>query len=1015
MCHWIKYVIFVATETPSQLNKTLFFIRIFFAAFLIAAFQPLLAQKLDFLSYSVEEGLSQSEARAVFQDSRGYLWVGTAGGGVCKFDGDNFTEYSHKQGLEGTIIHVIAEDSLSNMWFGTSNAGVSRFDGKQFSQYDRSRGLGSNTVNCLLALKERMLIGTPEGLYEFNMQSEVLRKITSAMSVTALHADRTGKVWVGADSLLYELRAEKLIPIAYAPGAAAFSITALSTDQGGLLYVGTEQGLRIYRPSAQTWSDNALTTLLFGKRVSCIAGDYAGAMWFGTLNNMVVRYDRNAIITVYNKLNGLLADNVHMIVEDDTRHIWMATTEQSLLKLRSEAFTYFSDEPGMGSYSVFRIFEDHAGSMYIGSNSDGLYKYDGTVSRPILNGGVPFKQPVAVCEDSTNKIWVGHFSGLTCLAGDRPVKSLLPGVRVRALCSDSKGNLWIGTWGNGLYKYNGNELTNYTVAGGSLPQDYVHDIFEDSRGNIWIGTGAGLVRYNGTTFTTFMDKVFCNSYVGSIREDKQGSIWFHTDMCVMRFDGTQFYSYDQEDGLASNTVYLIEFDAEGRLWVGTNKGLDCVTLNGTSQIVSVRNYGKNEGFRGIECNSRAVCRTRSGHLWFGTVKGVISYNPENDLADLAEPDIHITGIRLFLEKTDWTWSGAKEDGWYQLPSELVLESDHNHLTFTYEGVHLQSPGSIRYKFMLVGFDSIWQPVTSQSEITYSNLPPGKYVFRVIASNGQNVWNDVPAESCQITILPPPTPFYATWWFVLLVIVTFGSALYYITVLRNRIVKRQKEVLEEEIRLRTLEISKQNEEKSLMLKEIHHRVKNNLQIISSLLNLHAETISDPRVLSLFEDLRHRVNSMALIHEKMYQSKNLVNIDIAGYIDELIRTLIDAYDSNKNIHLKSDVSEIEFKMDTIVPLGLILSEIVSNALKYAFEGRDEGEIEVSMKKIGPNLFVLEVGDNGTGLPTDIDFNKTDSLGMLLIRMLTEQINGEVTVRSNGGTKYRLVFREEVKERF
>lgn len=990
-------------------------LRILFAAILLCSHFALHAQKLDFLSYSVEEGLSQSEARSVFQDSRGYLWVGTAGGGACKFDGNGFTEYSHKQGLEGTMISVIAEDSSGNMWFGTSNAGVNRFDGKTFTRYDKSRGLNSNTVTALLALKEKMLIGTSDGLYEFNMQSEVLRKITTAKMVSALHADKNGTIWMAADSTVYTLNGDKLTPHPFAAGVAKRTITALGSDNGGLLYVGTDAGLLIYRSSAGTWSDNALTAQLAGKRLSYITSDVSGAMWFATLNNMVVRYDQEGFLTVYNRQNGLLADNVYMIVEDDTRHIWMATTEQSLLKLRSEAFTYFNDEPGMGSFSVFRIFEDHIGNMWIGSNTDGLYKFDGNVSRPILNGGAPFKQPVAVCEDSTNKIWVGHFDGVTCLVNDRPVKSMLPGVRVRALCADSKGNLWIGTWGNGLYKYDGSVLTNYTVASGSLPQDYIHDVFEDSRGIIWMGTGSGLVRYDGEKFTLLSDKVFCNTYVGSIKEDKQGNIWFHTDMCVMRYDGTQFYSYDQEDGLASNTIYLIEFDADGRLWVGTNKGLDCVTLNGTADIVSVRNYGKNEGFRGIECNSRAVCRTRSGHLWFGTVKGVISYNPENDLADLAEADIHLTGIRLFLEKTDWTWSGAQQSGWYQLPADLVLESDHNHLTFIYEGIHLQSPGNIRYKFMLVGFDSTWQPVTSQTEITYSNLPPGKYVFKVLASNGQGVWNSVPAESCSITILPPPTPFWATWWFILLVIVAFGTGLYYVTVLRTRIVRRQKEVLEEEIRLRTLEISKQNEEKSLMLKEIHHRVKNNLQIISSLLNLHADTISDPRVLSLFEDLRHRVNSMALIHEKMYQSKNLVNIDIAGYIDELIRTLIDAYDSNKNIRLVSDVSEIEFKMDTIVPLGLILSEIVSNSLKYAFEGKDEGTIEVSMKKIGPNLFALEVGDNGSGIPAEVNFEKTESLGMLLIRMLTEQINGEVSLQTRGGTRYRLVFREEVKERF
>lgn len=979
------------------------------------------AQKLDFVSYTVEEGLSQSEARSVFQDSRGYLWIGTAGGGVCKFDGIEFTEYSHKQGLEGTFITQIAEDSLGNLWFGTNNAGVSRYDGKTFERYDYKRGLGSNSVTTLVCTRDRVFIGTAEGLYEFDLVFDQLRRITSVRNITAIQADTAGNVYVGADTVLYRYVSGQLQLISFPKGTGQKHITALGSDENGLLYVGCDNGLMLYNHTLKLWSDNSVTTALSQKRISHISRDHVGSMWIATLNNFVVRAETDGRMTIYNHTNGLIADNVFMIVEDDTRHIWMATKEQSLVKLRSEAFSYYDDISGLGSPTVFRLFEDREGKMWIGSNDEGLFTYNpgaengAGASHAVLNGGVPFKQPVAVCEDSSGRVWVGHFTGATCLVNERPVKTILNGVRVRALCADSKGNLWFGTWGNGLYKDDGKTITNYTVKSGDLPQDYIHDIFEDSQGNLWLGTGAGLVKYDGRKFQTLMNKDFCNSYVGGIREDRNGRIWFYTDQCVMRYDGTTFASFDEDDGLASNTVFLIEMDADGNLWVGTNKGLDCVTLNGQSNFVSVRNYSRNQGFRGIECNSRAVCVTRNKELWFGTVKGVISYNPANDQRDIVEPNVHLTGIRLFLEQTDWVWSGGQQGGWFQLPSELVLEHDQNQLTFIYEGVHLQNPSSIHYKFMLVGFDSTWQPVTSQTEFTYTNLPPGQYKFRVVASNGQNVWNAIPAESCLITIKEPPVPFWATWWFVLLVIGTIGGVLYYITVLRNRIVKKQREELEEEIRLRTQEISRQNEEKSLMLKEIHHRVKNNLQIISSLLNLHAETVQDQRVLSLFEDLRHRVNSMALIHEKMYQSKNLVNIDIAGYIDELIRTLIDAYDSNKSIRLKSDVGAIEFKIDTIVPLGLILSEIVSNSLKYAFDGRDEGEITVSMKKIGNNLFSLEVGDNGSGIPADVHFKTTESLGMMLIRMLVEQLNGEVTILSEKGTHYKITFREEVKERF
>jgi len=344
-----------------------------------------------------------------------------------------------------------------------------------------------------------------------------------------------------------------------------------------------------------------------------------------------------------------------------------------------------------------------------------------------------------------------------------------------------------------------------------------------------------------------------------------------------------------------------------------------------------------------------------------------------------------------------------------------LDFEHNHLTFLYEAIHLQSPQSTRYKFMLAGFDSIWQPVTSATQFTYTNLPPGKYTFRVLAANAEGKWNSIPSVSCPIIILPPPPPFWMTWWFILFSVFIIGGILFYTIVGRTRRILRQKQILEAEVRDRTLEISKQNEEKTVMLKEIHHRVKNNLQVISSLLNLQADGISDKHVLSLFEDCRHRVNSMALIHEKMYQSKNLVNIDIRNYIDDLIRSLIDAYDSNKSIHLRTDIEDHPFRIDTIVPLGLILNEIISNSLKYAFEGKLEGELFVSLHQTAPHHFVLKVADNGNGIPEPINFENAESLGMQLILMLSGQINGKVEVKVDNGTHYRIEFVEEVKDRF
>lgn len=1000
---------------PSRISMRCFF----FVALLPVLLFPFTAfsQTFDFISYSVEEGLSQSEVQSVFQDSRGYLWVGTTGGGVCHFDGKGFTEYGTHEGLAGQIVNCTNEDANGNIWVGTQT-GLSFFDGKLFTNFDRTE-LRKDKITSLIPGKNAMWIGGPGGIFEYTLSDKQLHLISTMQFDVFMCRDENNILWAGSANKLYRFTDSKKdsVNLNLPKDAQILSVT---TDMHGLLYIGTSHGLIIYRPSTGTLTENELTKSLSGKTVHDVFVDHTGAIWIATTNNLVLKYLSGGQISRYDKSNGLSAEAVFRIIEDNTHHIWFATREQSLLKLRSETFTYFGNVTGFNSGTVFRIMEDHAGRIWTGSNEDGLYYYDykkqDGKSVAVLNGNKVFVKPVAAIEDNMNRIWVGHEDGITCLVNERPVKQLLSGTRVRSLLCDSKGNIWIGTWGKGVYIYDGQTIHSFETEKQKLPSDYVHTFCEDQKGNIWIGTGNGLAKFDGANLTLYgIDAGLCNTYIGALTEDKAGNIWFYTDACLMRYDGQKFTSYTDANGLASNTFYLLTFDLAGNLWVGTNKGIDRMQVDADGRVLSVKNFSRNEGFRGIECNSRADCLSSDGCLWFGTVKGVIRYDPSKEITDNIQPSVHINDIRLFLEPTDWTQMGVKENGWFHLPEKLVLNYDRNHLTFQYEAIHLQSPLSTRYKFMLAGFDSTWQPVTSATEITYANLPPGDYTFRVIASNRDAKWTALPELSCPITILPPPPPVWLRSWFIISAILVIGGLLWYIIRIRTRRSVEQRALLEAQVRERTLEISRQNEEKTVMLKEIHHRVKNNLQVISSLLNLQAEGIEDRHVLALFEDCRHRVNSMALIHEKMYQSKTLVNIDIGNYIDELIGSLIDAYDSNKTIHLHTDIENHLFRIDTIVPMGLILNEIVSNALKYAFEDRTEGNLKVQLKKTGTNEFSLDVSDDGNGIPEKINFETADSLGMQLIQMLSGQISGKVQLFRENGTRYHIDFKEEAKDRF
>jgi PAS domain S-box-containing protein len=201
------------------------------------------------------------------------------------------------------------------------------------------------------------------------------------------------------------------------------------------------------------------------------------------------------------------------------------------------------------------------------------------------------------------------------------------------------------------------------------------------------------------------------------------------------------------------------------------------------------------------------------------------------------------------------------------------------------------------------------------------------------------------------------------------------------------------------------------EKEVLLKEIHHRVKNNLQIISSLLSLQAKHIRDEQALEVFKESRNRVRSMALIHEKLYQSKDLARIDFAEYIQKLAVHLCHSYRiSSKAIRLKTNVANVLLGIDTAIPCGLIINELVSNSLKHAFppETGREGEIYVDLKADNKNQLALIVGDNGAGFPQDVDFRNVTTLGLRLVNTLTKQLRGTIELNREGGTTFKIVFR-------
>jgi len=204
-----------------------------------------------------------------------------------------------------------------------------------------------------------------------------------------------------------------------------------------------------------------------------------------------------------------------------------------------------------------------------------------------------------------------------------------------------------------------------------------------------------------------------------------------------------------------------------------------------------------------------------------------------------------------------------------------------------------------------------------------------------------------------------------------------------------------------------QLKKSLQEKEVLLKEVYHRVKNNFQVISSLLNLQARYFTDEQILDAFHACRHRVDSMGLVHEWLYQSDDLAQIDFAEYVRILTRELLDSYGADEyGIGLRLGLEEILLRINTAIPCGLIINELVSNALKHAFPSRRGGEIHVQMASDGTE-FILTVGDNGCGFPEDLDFRKTQTMGLLLVNTLVQQLNGTIELNREEGTTFEINF--------
>lgn len=806
------------------------------------------AQQYNFRQYNVQNGLAHSQVTSIIQDHKGYIWFSTYGGGISRFDGKTFVTYTEKEGLPNNIVQRIIEDNKGNLWLGTMGNGICMFDGKTFTSLNDTLTPINSKIYAITQDKSNVIwFGADNGLYSYDgkqVKHFTLKNGIPEVPIMRVFQDSKGLIWVASweqgvfcfePSALLGDGSRAVKNFTQKDGLSFHTVMTIYEDSKENIWLGTFKGLTkiVRKPDGQFNFSRSFHSDLDSNLIYSVVDDKKGNIWFGTQEKGLIKYEVSENrFTKINSKNGMPGDIVLTMMQDREGNLWLSNWGMGVLEFMDEKFVHYTQKEGLGSDLITSVVDDRKGGMII-NTSKGIYSFSKEKGIQLLDKQLFSFSASAICTDEKGVLWIGTSKTLYRYDGKKLKKyTTTDGIGafpITCVTSDLNGTIWLGSWGAGVTAFNGKKSINYTLNDG-LSSPYIYAIYKDSRNRICIGTWDGGLsifdpKENGTSgkrFTVFKkEQGLPTNNVMSIAEDAQHHLWLGTfGGGICKFDGKTFKTISTKDGLSDDAVNALIFDSGQNLFIGASKGLNRLNVKeyNTSGKIQIRFYGNEEGFTGIECSRNAALNDSEGNSWFATKNGLTKYNPSFDKLNEIEPLTHIFDVKLFFEKTDWSKFSDSIKPETNLPYNLSLKYNNNHLTFNFIGISTTIPEKVRYRYMLEGVDKDWTPAMDKTDATYSGIAPGNYVFKVMACNNEGVYDRSPA-TFEFTI---SAPFWQRAWFRILVVVCLLLLIMITFRIRTQqLLKRQAE-LEQTVLERTAEVVKQKSELEVAYHEIEEK-------------------------------------------------------------------------------------------------------------------------------------------------------------------------------------------------
>lgn len=966
--------------------------------------KPLNQSAID--QWTTDQGLHTNNLVHVMQARSGYLWISTYDG-LARFDGNQFDVFDRTNlpFLNTDAFIKSYEDEQGTIWFVTQASGIIKYRNNQFSQVKVS-GTMPNSLRCLLLRKSGLvLVGTNnDGLYTLK-DTVVIRAEHPALReglILDLAEDKFGNVWVATNGNgVIGIEGDKIKQYKTEQGLSSNVVNTVRGLRDGRILIGTVNGLNVL--SGNNISSVKITT---GFQVTDIEVDDYQSIWLTTNRGLVRLNEAFGREEILSDDTGLPAVALTSLAFDREGSLWLTSNRAGLVRVKDASITTYYNAHGLSGNNIVNVvYQDVSGKIYVGNESGDVDIFENgrfkqlAINQPHKNIGVR-----SIWVDKQANLWIGTYNGLLQKRGSNEevfnTKSGLPSQEVRRILEDDAGYLWVATRSGGLLKTkNGKPLKVFNQSNG-IRSNYVLAVEKDQYGNLYVGTNGG--GFNIITTQDSVKNVKINNddsgvVIFNIHIDDDGSVWLVTSNGILLYNGKQFRRLPLVASQKGEGYFDWITDDFHHVWITSNKGVLRIKpeqvrdfKSGKDVPIYPRVFSQADGMRNSESTSAMrAFKTAQGEIWVPTLGGVSVINPRNITENTTLPPVYITRM-------------VTDDSTFYPAANLVVSPGNLRYTFHFTSLSLIAPARNLFRYKLDGVDETWQENGHLREVTYTNLSPASYTFRVMASNNDGVWNET-GDSVQFKVAPTffqMRSFYAVTGFTLFLIV---FAIY-----KWRV---------NDIQIHNRELQKVNSELDKFVYSASHDLRAPLASVLGLVNvakLDPSQENRENYLNLIERSIKKLDGF--ISDIINFSRNArleviyAQVDFEKIVNEIMEDLKYLDEDGRITRKISTIGSGRFFTDT-VRLKIILSNLISNSIKYYNPHAKSPFIDIKIK-YDSNVAIIKVIDNGLGITEEHLPNifkmfyranenaKGSGIGLYIVKETIDKIKGTIAVKSKVG---------------